>query len=114
MPKIRTPSPQACGIVDAGWTQSRAMKLLDSNRKRRALTLIDVLIVIATVALAAAVLLVGGLIRQPVRGPRINCVNNLRQVGIAFRMWANDHGEQFPRNVAQSNGGTMEFAMSTE
>lgn len=30
------------------------------------------------------------------KAERINCVNNLKQVGLAARMWANDHGEVFP------------------
>jgi len=29
-------------------------------------------------------------------------------------VWADDHGEQFPWNVPQTNGGTMEFATSTQ
>jgi prepilin-type processing-associated H-X9-DG protein len=44
------------------------------------------------------------------RAKRINCVSNLKQVGLGFRMWANDHGDLFPWQVPVAEGGTKEFA----
>ena len=38
----------------------------------------------------------------------INCINNLKQVGTAFRLWAGDYGERFPFNVPTKDGGTLE------
>jgi hypothetical protein len=43
------------------------------------------------------------------RSQHINCVNNMKQIGIAFKIWAVDHGGQFPFNVSTNAGGTMEF-----
>ena len=40
---------------------------------------------------------------------RINCVSNLKMIGIAFRMWEGDHGNQYPFNVSTNAGGTMEL-----
>lgn len=40
---------------------------------------------------------------------RINCVNNLKQLGIAFRLWEGDHGDQYPCNVSTNAGGIMEL-----
>jgi hypothetical protein len=40
---------------------------------------------------------------------KINCVNNLKQIGLAFRIWDGDHGDQYPFNVSTNAGGTMEF-----
>jgi hypothetical protein len=44
------------------------------------------------------------------RAARINCVSQLKQVGLGFRMWANDHGDRFPWQVPIADGGTKEFA----
>jgi len=40
----------------------------------------------------------------------INSVNNLKQIGLAFRIWEGDHGDQFPFNVSQAKGGTRELS----
>ena len=42
--------------------------------------------------------------RQP-----ITCVNNLKQIGLAFRTWAIDHDGRFPFNCTTNNGGTLEL-----
>ena len=39
---------------------------------------------------------------------RINCISNLKQIGIGFRLWEGDHGDQFPFNVSTNAGGAME------
>lgn len=39
----------------------------------------------------------------------INCINNLKQVGTAFRLWAGDNGERYPFSVSTNAGGTFEF-----
>ena len=43
------------------------------------------------------------------RSSRLGCVNNLKQVGLAFRTWAIDNDGRFPFNVSTNTGGTMEF-----
>jgi hypothetical protein len=46
------------------------------------------------------------------RGPvaqQITCINNLKQVGLAFRQWALDYGDRFPFNVSTNEGGTLEL-----
>jgi len=71
--------------------------------------LIELLIVLALVAILAAVLL-PEIARRHVRSSRVNCVNNVRQVGLAFGVWANEHGDQFPMQISTNGGGTMELA----
>jgi hypothetical protein len=41
---------------------------------------------------------------------QITCVNNLKQIGLAFRQWAIDHEDRFPFNVGTDSGGTREFS----
>ena len=43
------------------------------------------------------------------RFSRLNCDNNLKQIGLAFRTWAIDNDGQFPFNVSTNAGGTREL-----
>jgi hypothetical protein len=43
------------------------------------------------------------------RALEINCQNNMKQIGLAFRMWAIDNGGQFPFNISTNKGGTLEL-----
>lgn len=38
----------------------------------------------------------------------ISCQNNMKQIGLAFRIWSGDNNDQFPFNVSASKGGTLE------
>jgi hypothetical protein len=40
----------------------------------------------------------------------INCANNLKQIGLAFRTWAIDNGDNFPFNLSTNSGGTLELS----
>lgn len=44
------------------------------------------------------------------RAESINCVNNMKQIGLAFKVWAIDNNGQFPFNVSTNAGGTLELA----
>ncbi|MCO5052506.1 MAG: hypothetical protein M9920_09400 [Verrucomicrobiae bacterium] len=37
------------------------------------------------------------------------CVAQLKQIGLAFRMWAADHNDKFPFNTSTGAGGTQEL-----
>jgi hypothetical protein len=43
------------------------------------------------------------------KAQRINCVNILKQIGLAFRIWAGDDSDQYPFNLSTNAGGTLEF-----
>jgi prepilin-type processing-associated H-X9-DG protein len=38
------------------------------------------------------------------KAPRIQCVNNLKNIGLAFRIFATDNNDQFPPALMVSNG----------
>jgi len=82
-----------------------------TKRKAGALTLIEVLVVVAVVAVLGAAILVA-LSRVRMRSSKIGCINNLKQVGLSFRMWANDYDDKFPMQISVTNGGTMELVPS--
>lgn len=42
------------------------------------------------------------------KAQRINCLNNLKQVGVSYRAWSADHGD-LPWYISVSNGGTKEI-----
>ena len=81
----------------------------DINRETAALTLIELLVVIGIVGILFAVFM-PSLSRHSVRAPRITCVNNLKQIGLAFRIFATDYHEKFPMEIPVRDGGTKEFA----
>jgi type II secretory pathway pseudopilin PulG len=85
------------------------MKPRFSNQRNHALTLVEVLVVIA-VLVAVAALLLPGLAASRRKSNRINCVSNLKQIGLACRIWEGDNGDKYPMFVSVTNGGAMELA----
>jgi prepilin-type N-terminal cleavage/methylation domain-containing protein len=78
-----------------------------NSGKRRvcgAFTLIELLVVIAIIAILAALLL-PALARAKAKAQRTACLNDAKQMGLAFTMWGDDHGDRYPSVVDPSEGG---------
>jgi competence protein ComGC len=85
-------------------------------RKSEAFTLVELMLVILVVfvllTVIASCLAPGSHASQ--KAPRIHCVNNLKEIGTAYQLWANDHKGHFPASESVANGGWREFLNSAD
>ena len=84
------------------------MKPRLSNQQNAALTLVEVTIVIAVLVIVVALIL-PALAMAKRKTSKISCANDLKEVGIAFRLWEGDNNDKYPMAVSLTNGGAMEL-----
>ncbi|HTJ00369.1 MAG TPA: hypothetical protein VL527_15930 [Dongiaceae bacterium] len=89
------------------------MKLRLSNRPR-GLTRIDVVMIILGILVLLLTLAMTGMAHMKRDSIRMCCVNNLKQTGLAFRLWAGDHNDANPMMVSTNDGGAREYALRGE
>ncbi len=78
------------------------------SRRRAGFTVIELIFLIGTLAVVAALAMPRS---HGCKARRISCMSNIKQVGLAFRMWSNDHGDKFPAELTAATGGTKEVAL---
>lgn len=73
------------------------------------MTLVEVLVVVVVIVGLFAALLMPALRKFKAHDQGVACINNLKQIGMATRVWEGSHKEMYPMHVARSNGGTMGY-----
>jgi prepilin-type processing-associated H-X9-DG protein len=82
--------------------------------KIKAFTVLELLIVILVVIVFAGLFLPYSFDdRGRTKAIRINCVCNLKQVGLAFRLWSDDNNSMYPMQYYTNQSGVLLFADAT-
>ena len=79
--------------------------LLLGKKRRAGFTLIELLVVIAIIAILAAMLL-PALASAKIKAQGIYCLNNMKQLQLAWAMYADEYGQRLPLNASTSGATT--------
>jgi hypothetical protein len=86
-----------------------------SSGQNQAFTRIDLAVTVVTIGLLTMLLVHAHYDPFLMSNPnRLRCVDNLKNVGLAFRIWANDNNDKFPMQVEAKSGGSQEAIATGE
>jgi competence protein ComGC len=80
-------------------------------QRTAAMTLMEVLTVIATLVLLIAIFL-PGLASMKRKHSHLYCMSNLKMIGVCYWVWGADHDGKYPMQISVTNEGDMELVAS--
>jgi len=90
------------------------VKCRPQDRRSAAFTVAELLLVFAIVVIVTilAFLAKPGGCRLKEKGSRVKCTSCLKQLALAYNLWAEEHQGRFPMELSESEGGTREAALA--
>jgi competence protein ComGC len=104
-------------LVALAWTpahaaiQTGSKPSKPSSNGETAFSRIELMTILGGVSILLLIVL-PALAHDRARSSRIQCANNLRQIGIGFALWGNDHGNEPPHHVMFQDGGTRRHPLA--
>lgn len=83
------------------------MKSRLSHQRNRAFTALELVVIIGVLAVLSFMLL-STLASATNAMRRVDCVNNLKQIGLAYRLWGTDHFHQYPMAASATNDDAVQ------
>lgn len=83
------------------------MKPRFSRQRNQALTLLEVVVAIAVLLVLSTIFL--SALTSAHKAKKIECDNNLKQIGLSYEVWAIDHYHKFPMQTSVADGGIKEL-----
>src|SRR5579884_2904935 len=105
MKKSSTESSDVVSLGTGFFMKPKLTQLLQVRVMRKGFTLIELLVVIAIIAILAGLLL-PVLAKSKQRARTTQCISNLHQIGLSYKMYADDFNGLFPES-----GGAIAWDM---
>lgn len=85
------------------------MKINTPTKSKTGFTLVEMLVVLALAVFLAIILWPSNTERK---AATLNCLNNLKEIGLALTMYADDNNGRFPLQIAAANTSPTEISYS--